>query len=121
MTQDFLPVPTALPPIPPDDVKPIDGKPFDAKRIRNQDIGIGMFGRDEGATLTELRRACLAFTGREMQSDTDSQTKNKLKDNWRWRDIECPRKVEKTKEERGGEPVYNLKRSIGGMASNQQE
>ncbi len=121
MTQDFLPVPTALPPIPPDDVKPIDGKPFDANRIRNQDIGIGMFGREEGATLTELRLACLAFTGREMQSDTDSQTKNKLKDNWRWRDIERPLKAEKTKEERGGGPVYKLNRSIAGLANKQPE
>lgn len=121
MTQDFLPVPTTLPPIPPDDVEPIDGKPINGKRIRNQDIGIVMFGRPEGATLTELRRACFAFTEREMKSDTDSQTRYKLKDHWRWRDdIERPLKAENTEEEeRDGEPVYKLNRPTTGTTNKQ--
>ena len=136
MTQDFLPNP-AVPPRFPDGVEPmpgtqptepddIDSKP---EELTNQRLGIRMFGRPEGATLTELRRACRALTGREMKErdgknpGTDEQTKGKLKNHWRWKDdIERELNVEKTGEERGvdpnpSEPVYRLNRPTAGATN----
>lgn len=112
----------------PDGVEPIDGKPTDGKPVRNQRVGIGMFGRDEGATLTELRQACsehvdeYKINGNNMPRITAGLTKSKLYDKWRWKDDTTRRlQAEKTDEERGGEPVYKLNRSIAGVANKQPE
>lgn len=100
----------------PDGVESIKGKPIDGKRIRNQDVGIRMFGRPDGATLTELRQACSEYVDEykakssEMPKITAGLTKSKLHEKWRWGDDIARRlKAEKKAgEERGGEPVYQL-------------
>ena len=140
MTQDFLPVPTTLPRMP-DGVEPMPGtqptEPDDIEskpeKLTNQRLGIRMFGRREGATLTELRQACFKLTEREMKEGTegkpgtDSQTRTKLKDYWRWKDgIEPKLKAIETGEKRGvdpnsSEPVYKLNRPTAGAGNTQAE
>lgn len=122
MTQDF---PPAIPPIPPipEGVEPIDGEPSG-----NQRVGIGMFGRHEGATLKELQEACSEHVakykakGNKMPEITAGLTKSKLHEKWRWRDDITRRlRAEKTEEERGGEPVYRLNKPTAGAANKQPE
>lgn len=122
MTQDFLPVPPELPPIP-EGAEPKRGAP-----TGNTRVGIGMFGRHEGATLTELRQACSEHVdeykakGSKMPEITAGLTKSKLHEKWQWRDDTTRRlQVEKTEEERGGEPVYRLNRPTAGAAKKQPE
>jgi len=122
MTHDFLPVPPALPPIP-EGTEPRRGAP-----TGNTRVGIGMFGRHEGATLTELRRACSEYVdeyksrGNDMPQITAGLTKSKLHEKWQWKDnVNFRLQAEKTKEERGGEPVYRLNRPMGGVANKQPE
>jgi len=107
MTQDFLPVPLQLPPIP-DGVEQI----LLLTGVGNQHVGCGMFGRDEGATLTELQQCCEAFLstyiGRKMPLSTATHTKNKIKYHWRWTTSGVCCRALKSGEIRGGEPVYRL-------------
>ncbi len=120
MTQDFLPLPSAIPPIP-DGVEPKSGEP-----AKNTLVGIGMFGRPEGATLTELRQVCNTYLdqykteGYEMPVSTAEQTKAKLHEKWRWRGFSDRLRAEKTGEKRGGEDVYRLSRPTAGSANKQQ-
>ena len=78
MTYDFLPVPPAQPPIP-EETEPKSGVP-----TGNTRVGIGMFGRREGATLTELQQACSEYVaeykskGSKMPEITARLTKSKL-------------------------------------------
>ncbi|MEO8121179.1 MAG: AAA family ATPase [Rhodoferax sp.] len=122
MTQALLPIPPTPPPIP---------EGIDAKRgvpTGNTRVGIGVFGRDEGATLTELRQACSEWLdqykseGRDMPEETAKQTRGKLHENWQWRDATSRRvKAEKTEEIRGTEAVYRLNRPTAGVANKQSE
>ena len=120
MTQDFLPVPPKRPPIP-DGVEAKSEEP-----TGNQLVGIGMFGRNEGATLKELQEACSEHVakykakGSKMPEITAGLTKSKLHEKWRWRDDITRRlRAEKTKEERGGKPVYKLNKPTAGAANKQ--
>jgi 5-methylcytosine-specific restriction protein B len=123
MTQNVLPVPSERPPIP-DDVEPIDGEPSG-----NQRLGIGMFGRPEGATLKELRDFCNATAykkkyeddGIGMPENTLKATKYKLGMHWRWKDGGRALLAEDTGEKRGGEPVYQLNKPTAGAANIQPE
>ena len=122
MTQDFLPVPPKRPPIP-DGVEAKSEEP-----TGNQLVGIGMFGRNEGATLKELQEACSEHVakykakGSKMPEITAGLTKSKLHEKWRWRDDITRRlRAEKTEEERGGEAVYRLNRPKAGAANTQPE
>lgn len=121
MTQSFLSVPPAIPPIP-DGVEPKSGEP-----TRNTLVGIGMFGRPEGATLTELRQVCNAYLdqykadGHGMPVSTAEQTKAKLHEKWQWMGFVDRLRAEKTGEKRGGEEVYRLKRPTAGAANTQSK
>ena len=107
MTRDFLPVPIQLPPVP-DSVEQI----VLLGTVGNQHVGCGMFGRFEGATLTELQRCCEAhlptYIGRKMPLSTATQTKDKMKYHWRWRNSGARCHARKSGEIRGGEPVYRI-------------
>jgi len=107
MTSDFLPVPRQLPPIP-DSIEQI----MLLGTVGNQHVGCGMFGRIEGATLTELQRCCEAhlptYNGTKMPLSTASQTRYKIKYHWRWRDSGASCHARETGEFRGNEPVYRL-------------
>jgi len=107
MTQDFLPVPMQLPPIP-DEVEQI----LLLAGVGNQHVGCGMFGRVEGSTLTELQRCCEAhlstYLGRKMPRSTATQTKNKIKYHWKWVSSGMYCSARNSGETRGGEPVYRL-------------
>lgn len=122
MTQDFLPVPPSLPPMP-EGAEPKRGAP-----TGNTRVGIGMFGRHEGATLTELRQACSEHVdeyrakGSKMPEITAGLTKSKLHEKWQWRDDPTRRlQVEKNGEERGGEPVFRLNSPTVGAANKMSE
>jgi len=107
MTQHFLPVPVRLPPVP-------DGVEQTGRlaTIGNQHAGCVMFGRVEGATLTELQRCCEAhlpeYNGKEMPLSTATQTKDKIKNHWRWRSSGICCHARQSGEMRGGEPVFRL-------------
>ena len=107
MTQDFLPVPLELPPVP----ENIERTTL-LGTVGNQYAGCGMFARTEGATLTELQRCCEAhlstYIGLKMPLSTASQTKYKIKYHWRWRASGVCCEARKSGEFRGGEPVYRL-------------
>jgi hypothetical protein len=107
MTQDFLPVPLQLPPVP-DSVEQI----LLLGTVGNQHAGCGMFGRVEGATLTELQRCCEAhlptYVGKKMPLSTATHTKNKIKYYWRWRSSGACCHARQSGEMRGGEPVYRI-------------
>ncbi|OYT91716.1 MAG: hypothetical protein CFE43_12305, partial [Burkholderiales bacterium PBB3] len=129
MTLDFLPIPTKLPPHP-DGVEAMPGaQPPESGdvgpelgNLTNQRLGVRMFGRPDGATLTELWQACRALAGREMGSTTANQTKDKLKNHWRWiDDVTHSFRAERTGDERGGEPVYKLNRIAAGSMNKQPD
>ena len=107
MTQDFLPVPLQLPSVP-DSVEQIAL----LGTVGNQHAGCGMFGRAEGSTLTELQQCCEAhlptYIGRKMPLSTANQTKDKLRNHWRWRQSGVCCSASKSGEMRGGEPVYRI-------------
>jgi len=107
MSQDSLPVPRQLPPVP-DSVEQI----MLLGTVGNQHVGCGMFGRVEGATLSELQRCCEAhlatYIGRKMPLSTATQTKDKIKYHWRWRNSGVCCQARQSGEIRGGEPVYRL-------------
>ena len=107
MTQDFLPVPSRIPPVP-DSIEQI----LLLGTVGNQHAGCGMFGRAEGATLTELQRCCEAhlptYIGKRMPLSTATHTKNKIKSHWRWRSSGACCRALHTGEMRGGEPVYRI-------------
>ena len=110
MEQDFLPIPDELPPIP-KGVKP--KKPNLPKG--NQDVGCKMFGRVEGATLTELKLCCdehlPKYREKKMELGVAEQTKNKIHRLWRWTNPDADCIVRNTGKRRGGEPVYRLERA----------
>jgi endonuclease-3 len=107
MTQDFLPVPDQLPPVP-DGIEPI----LLLGSIGNQHAGCGMFGRAEGSTLTELQRCCEkhlpTYIWKAMPLSTATHTRNKIKYHWRWRSTGVSCNAISTGEIRGGEPVYRI-------------
>ena len=107
MTKDFLPVPLQLPPVP-DGIEQI----LLLATVGNQHAGCGMFGRDEGATLTELQRCCEAllptYIGKKMPLSTATHTKNKIKYHWQWRNSGATCHARQSNETRGGEPVYRI-------------
>ncbi len=117
MAQDFLHPPAKRPPIPEGVVTSRPNEP-----TGNQRVGIGMFGRAEGATLTELRQRCEALSpGYVMPESTARLTKSKIKDHWRWTSSEAPCLVGKTGDLRDGEPVYGLKKDTTAEAANQPD
>lgn len=107
--QDFLPVPLELPPIP-EGVEAIQPPGPGG----NQRVGIGMFGRLEGATLTELRQCCNAYLdgykaeGAGMPESTAQMTKSKIQSHWQWTSTNTPCHVQKMGKVRGREPVFEL-------------
>ena len=113
MSRDFLPTPLQLPPIP-EGVE--SNKPV--RTDVNQHVGCVMFGRIEGATLTELQRSCETYSrkyvnaGIKMPRDTAQQTKDKLKNDWRWKTSGARCVADRTGEVRGGEPVYRLNEAM---------
>lgn len=112
---EFMPIPDERPPIP----KGVKSKKDD-EPTGNQRVGIGMFGRFEGATLTELRQCCDAYSpGYVMPESTASLTKSKIQKNWQWTSSGAPCLVEKTGKLRGGEPVYRLKKDTTAEAHDQ--
>lgn len=107
MNQDFLPVPSQIPPVP-HSIEQI----LLLTTVGNQHVGCGMFGRVDGATLTELQRCCEAYLptyiGKKMPLSTATHTKNKIKYYWRWRSSGIACHARQSGEMRGGEPVYRI-------------
>jgi len=107
MTQDFLPVPDKLPSVP-EGIEQI----LLLASIGNQHAGCGMFGRIEGATLTELQRCCEkhlpTYVWKPMPLSTATHTKNKVKYHWRWRSSGATCHAIQSGDIRGGEPVYRI-------------
>lgn len=109
MATEFLPVPLELPPIP-DGVEAIQPP----GPVGNQRVGIGMFGRLEGATLTELRQCCNAYLdgykaeGAGMPESTAENTKSKIQNHWKWTSSKARCHVERMGKVRGREPVFGL-------------
>ena len=115
--QDIIPTPAEPPPIP---IGVQSKKPTEP--IGNQRVGIGMFGRVEGATLTELRQRCEAHSpGYVMPERTAILTKSKIQRNWKWTISQAPCHIEKTGETRSDEPVYKLKKDTTAEADNRSD
>ena len=111
--QDFLPVPLELPPIP-EGVEAIQHP----GPVGNQRVGIGMFGRLEGATLTELRQCCNAYLDRYkaeglgMPENTAEMTKSKIQSHWQWTSTKTRCNIQKMGKVRGREPVFGLAKDM---------
>ncbi len=117
MEQDFLPIPDELPPIP----KGVESKKS-KEPTGNQRVGIGMFGRDDGATFTELQQLCKALSPEYvMPKKTFDLTRSKTPKAWQWTSSKASCEVEKTEKIRGGEPVYGLKKDTTAEAYNQPD
>jgi 5-methylcytosine-specific restriction protein B len=109
LTQDSLPVPVPLPPIP-DGVEATSPMRTDV----NQHVACAMFGRGAGATLTELQKSCEKYSreyfekNKPMPLQTASLTKSKFRNHWQWTGSKTNCEVSKTGQFRGGEPVFKL-------------
>ena len=109
LAQDCLSVPVPLPPIP-DGVEAISPMRSDV----NQYVACAMFGRGDGATLTELQKSCEKYSreyferNKPMPRQTASLTKSKLRHHWQWTSSKTNCEVAKTGKFRGGEPVFKL-------------